>query len=1100
MTLIVKNEEANLLSCLGSARELVNEIIVVDSGSTDRTKEVATMLGAKVFDFVWVDSFAAARNESLRHATGDWILWLDGDEYFAEENRAKLKMLFDRLGNENVAYSMKQRSLPDIPGGTPTVVDQVRLFPNHPGIRWSYRVHEQILPALRKAGHDVRFTDICIEHTGYVDPATRAKKSERNLRLLLMENAEKPDDPFTLFNLGWAYRELGRTGEAIPFLRRSLELSAPGDSITRKLYTLLAGCHRQLRQYREALAWCRAGRARCPDDAELLFSEGQMLCEVGDLPEARSIFQQLERMKPSSHFASVDAGLRGYKTRHQLALIARGMGNFQEAEGYWQKVLEDAPDFLPARLELGELLLQQERWQELDEILDKASGDRAQGSENLEMMVLRARRQLARKEFARARELLAAAIGREPRAIKPRMILTHVLLQENKDPAAAEQALRDLLELEPRQPESWRNLGLLLRSRGKIPDAVAAYRQGYEHCPNDPALLLQYGLLLRETGDEAGAEPVLVKYLEFSFPQSASNGKSQTATARHYLALVYMRQRRFQEAEAQWRAVLAEQQEFPQAWLGLAEVFLETRRWEEFEEVLEKVEQGAGVSGQGTRDRNEQAALEAAVLRARRHLALGDYAVARPILEETIGRFPHAIWPRVILSRALLQEGADAAAADRALREVLILDSTNAEAKHNLGLLLGKTRTNPQSTQTELEEQKIAPSSGNTAVSAAVFAPFAFSARTLRIAFACYNPMDFRIDSVYERPLGGSESALCYLAEALGRRGHDVFLLNRIAKPEVSRGVHCLPLDGPVFRQIPALDTLIVNNMAGEGRKLRSLVGPRTGLVLWTGHAHDQPGVQALADQAEREAYDRFALVSDWQKEQFIKHFDLRPDRIHVLRYGIAPAFQNLFPTNTAILKEKSDPQVLAYTSTPYRGLELLLEAFPRIRQAIPGTRLKIFSSIKLYGVPDAQDQARFGGLYRKFQEIAGVEYLGSVPQPRLAQELRSVSVLAYPNTYAETACIAVLEAMAAGCYVVTSRLGALPETTANFARLIPLGTNREAYLNRFVEQVVQVLTEMRVRNNPDIEKHLRRQVFYVNENCTWPILSEEWLQLLSNN
>jgi len=71
LTLIVKNEEANLLSCLGSARELVNEIIVVDSGSTDRTKEVATMLGAKVFDFVWVDSFAAARNESLRHATGD---------------------------------------------------------------------------------------------------------------------------------------------------------------------------------------------------------------------------------------------------------------------------------------------------------------------------------------------------------------------------------------------------------------------------------------------------------------------------------------------------------------------------------------------------------------------------------------------------------------------------------------------------------------------------------------------------------------------------------------------------------------------------------------------------------------------------------------------------------------------------------------------------------------------------------------------------------------------------------------------------------------------------------------------------------------------
>ena len=88
LTLIVKNEENSLPTCLRSVADLVHEVIVVDTGSSDQTRAVAQNLGARVSDFAWVDSFAAARNESLRHATGDWIPWLDGDEFFDVENRA----------------------------------------------------------------------------------------------------------------------------------------------------------------------------------------------------------------------------------------------------------------------------------------------------------------------------------------------------------------------------------------------------------------------------------------------------------------------------------------------------------------------------------------------------------------------------------------------------------------------------------------------------------------------------------------------------------------------------------------------------------------------------------------------------------------------------------------------------------------------------------------------------------------------------------------------------------------------------------------------------------------------------------------------------
>src|SRR5438876_9112830 len=100
LCLIAKNEETNLPSCFNSVRDLVREMIVVATGSTDRTKEVATGLGARVIDFAWVESFAAARNASIYHASGNWILWLDGDENFDEENRGKLRRLFAALEDE----------------------------------------------------------------------------------------------------------------------------------------------------------------------------------------------------------------------------------------------------------------------------------------------------------------------------------------------------------------------------------------------------------------------------------------------------------------------------------------------------------------------------------------------------------------------------------------------------------------------------------------------------------------------------------------------------------------------------------------------------------------------------------------------------------------------------------------------------------------------------------------------------------------------------------------------------------------------------------------------------------------------------------------
>src|SRR5439155_16065304 len=119
---------------------------------------------------------------------------------------------------------------------------------------------------VRAVGGEVRWSDVVIRHVGYVDAAVRRRKLDRDVRLLTLENQEHPDDPFVLFNLGSVVSEAGRAGEALPLLRRSLELSDPGDSIVRKLYALIIGCHRQLGPRDAALAACREARNLYADD------------------------------------------------------------------------------------------------------------------------------------------------------------------------------------------------------------------------------------------------------------------------------------------------------------------------------------------------------------------------------------------------------------------------------------------------------------------------------------------------------------------------------------------------------------------------------------------------------------------------------------------------------------------------------------------------------------------------------------------------------------------------------------------------------------------------------------------------------------------
>jgi tetratricopeptide (TPR) repeat protein len=351
--MIVRDEERHLAGCLESVADLVDEIVVVDTGSTDSTPEIARRFGARVFPFQWVDDFSAARNESLRHATGEWIFWLDADERLDAPSRGKFQQLLTTSGNQNAAFGMAIIYLPAPGNPVATAGKMIRMFRNQPQMRWKNRIHEEIDSAVRASGHRVVWTEIAIQHLGYQDLAERARKNERDLRLLLMDHAQNPDDPSALFYLGRMYFCMERPAEALPLLRRSLEHSWAHAGSPRHLYLLLVECHRRLGQVKEGLALCSAARARFPRDVGLRSLEGQLRDVSGDAAGAESCYLDLLRERNLDAFAGAPPGLVGFWTRQRLASLYARQGRMGDAEALWPTAEDAHKDYLK---QIGERL------------------------------------------------------------------------------------------------------------------------------------------------------------------------------------------------------------------------------------------------------------------------------------------------------------------------------------------------------------------------------------------------------------------------------------------------------------------------------------------------------------------------------------------------------------------------------------------------------------------------------------------------------------------------------------------------------------------------------------------------------------------------
>lgn len=196
LCMIVKDEEEVIGRCLGSVKDIVDEIIVVDTGSTDKTKGIVKKYTSEIYDFQWIDDFAAARNYSFSKATKDYIMWLDADDVVPEEDAAKLKDLKISLDPSVDVVMMKYNTGFDENGNVTLSYFRERLFKRTNNYKWNDCVHEFVQP-----WGNIIEKDICIAHR-----KTHKGYSDRNLRIY--ESMEKKGINFTPRNLYYYAREL----------------------------------------------------------------------------------------------------------------------------------------------------------------------------------------------------------------------------------------------------------------------------------------------------------------------------------------------------------------------------------------------------------------------------------------------------------------------------------------------------------------------------------------------------------------------------------------------------------------------------------------------------------------------------------------------------------------------------------------------------------------------------------------------------------------------------------------------------------------------------------------------------------------------------
>jgi glycosyltransferase involved in cell wall biosynthesis len=347
LCMIVKNEETTLPKCLSSVQHVVDEMVIVDTGSSDRTVYIAEEFGAKVYHFQWCNDFSAARNAALEHVTGDWILVLDADETLTPSIVPQIKSIIDseeylllnllrhEVGAEQSPYSLVSR-----------------LFRHHPDIRFNRPYHalvdDSIAEILTTEPHwQIGYLQgVGIVHKGYQKTAiaqnNKFAKAQSTMETFL---ATHPDDPYVCSKLGALYVETGKIAQGMKLLQRGIKASVDNYEMLYELHYHLGIAHNHLQDTQQAI-WHYQAAIKLPIYPMLKLGAynnlGNLLKANGDMNQAKTAYETALKIDPN------------FATGHyNLGMIFKNLGLFTDAIASYQKAIKLNPNYAQAYQNLG---------------------------------------------------------------------------------------------------------------------------------------------------------------------------------------------------------------------------------------------------------------------------------------------------------------------------------------------------------------------------------------------------------------------------------------------------------------------------------------------------------------------------------------------------------------------------------------------------------------------------------------------------------------------------------------------------------------------------------------------------------------------------
>ena len=345
--LIVRDESRVLGECLASIRDVVDEIVVVDTGSIDDTADIARDYGARVIHHAWRNDFAEARNVALDAAAGEWILYVDADERLSRADRPAVERLLS--GAREVAFRLLLQ-----PDAASTTYLEYRLWRQDPRIRFRGQIHEKVTPAIgavaQADGRPISDCGFLLTHVGY--EGSQVHKHRRNLPLLRAELPREPDNLFNRHHLARVLRGLGEDEEAGQILADAVDVARrrPYDQLGVLVFTDLVRLRRERGENVDALLG--EARERYPDNKLLWWIESAVKISAGSYDDALVLLDRLLAVDLEAlpgEGPAYDARIFGEFSHEARGVCLFRVGRYTEAADAYLRALETNPDNLVYR-------------------------------------------------------------------------------------------------------------------------------------------------------------------------------------------------------------------------------------------------------------------------------------------------------------------------------------------------------------------------------------------------------------------------------------------------------------------------------------------------------------------------------------------------------------------------------------------------------------------------------------------------------------------------------------------------------------------------------------------------------------------------------